>query len=170
MKKIVLVLICVIFVLNLKAQTVIVQNTNYIDNSQPQRVVERVVEKPVYIEVQPTKSEPITLNGYLRVFPEDLGSFSEYPGDIIADINRNKAYGISTWRIPTDGELRVLIQNADKIGLNKICVRADLNGIAHDYMYWFKASNGKYVGAFEYYTTYHKIDTERIVRLVSSGY
>ena len=153
------------------AQTVIIQNQNNQSNNQQERVIERVVEKPVYIEVErkTTNTGPFLLNGYLRVFPEDLGEFNEYPKTAIANINKNKAYGINTWRIPDEEEVRMLIQNAEKIGLRKVYVRRDLNGSEKNYMYWYKIANGNYVGMFDYYTTYHVTPTQRVIRLVSSG-
>lgn len=75
----------------------------------------------------------ITLAGYLRVYPEDLGKFEEYPASIVASMNRNKAYGISTWRLPTENELRILFNNQEKIGLGDPWSIGGYNG----YGYWY---------------------------------
>ncbi len=116
------------------------------------------------------------------MFPDDLGEFSEYPGTTIANINNNKAYGISTWRVPTDEELRMLIQNAEKIGLRKVSTKLirRYTGSPYepgepDYMYWYKSNAGSYIGTFEFQGRFFYLDghqmitTERVMRLVSSG-
>lgn len=60
---------------------------------------------------------PITLNGYLIVFNEDLGYFNRHPYDIIEQLNAQKKFGRDNWRIPTANELSVMEENAEKIGL-----------------------------------------------------
>lgn len=48
------------------------------------------------------------LYGYLKVFPEELGYFSQYPRNVIAKINDQAMYGYNNWRIPTKEEIAVL--------------------------------------------------------------
>ena len=111
---------------NANSNTVIIQNS-----TTP--VVERVIEKPVYIEryrtvyvdkPQPKRmarelSAPILLHDYLWVYPKDIGNFKKQSDalDIIQNINAQKPYGRNNWRIPTSGELALLENNADRVGL-----------------------------------------------------
>ena len=64
-------------------------------------------------------SDVKTLLGYLRVFPDDLGYFYEYPSSVIDAINRNRTYGISGWRLPTSEELSVLHSYGLQIGIRE---------------------------------------------------
>ena len=76
----------------------------------------------------------ITLHGYLRVYPEDLGDFEEYPSVIISRINNNKNYGISSWRLPTAEEFKILMSNSDKIGLGAPWSQGGYNGFGYWYL------------------------------------
>jgi len=58
------------------------------------------------------------LAGFLYVFPEDLGIFSEKPTDLIEGINRGKAHGIGNWRLPTPAEFALLRQSHRELGLS----------------------------------------------------
>ena len=40
----------------------------------------------------------VTLYGYLKVFPEDLGEFSSVPTNTIAIINKDGTHGYNNWR------------------------------------------------------------------------
>lgn len=169
MKKSILFIISYFLIHNyILGQTVIIQNQNY-QISQPVILVEKNASKPLYVTAFNNFeiSEPYTLYGFLKVYPCDLGEFSEYPQSLIDNINKNRSYGINTWRLPTEDEMRLLIENATRIGLRQVYTRKDLNGISKDYMYWFKTKDGNYVGAYSYYTTYHCFNTSRIIRLVS---
>ena len=97
------------------AQNIIIQQNNQPSNG---RVVEKVVEKNVYIPVRASsKKEAICLHGYLYVYPEDLGSFSKYPASVIASINNNKVYGKAHWRLPTSDELTIMRQYDKELNL-----------------------------------------------------
>ena len=67
--------------------------------------------------VTPTTSSPRkrtsveTLYGYLKIFPNELGSFQSEPTTVIAQINKQAKYGYNNWRIPTDEELSLLKAN-----------------------------------------------------------
>lgn len=56
-------------------------------------------------------SEPYVIYGYLKVFPNDLGTFSEQPKQVIARINQSQQYGYGTWRLPTNEELALMQAN-----------------------------------------------------------
>lgn len=62
-------------------------------------------------------SEPICINGYLWVYPIDLGYFTFHPYDVITQINAQNIYGRNNWRIPTQAELMMMEDNASTIGL-----------------------------------------------------
>lgn len=59
------------------------------------------------------------LYDYLYVYPEDLGTFTTKPTNIIAMNNRNNSYGYSDWRIPTLEEVQILQANATMLRLDK---------------------------------------------------
>lgn len=62
-------------------------------------------------------STPVCVNGYLWVYPVDLGYFTYHPADVIAQLNAQRKYGRSNWRIPTSSELMTMEDNAATIGL-----------------------------------------------------
>jgi len=54
---------------------------------------------------------PYVIYGYLKVFPNDLGTFEAEPKTIIARLNQNRQYGYGTWRLPTNEELALMKAN-----------------------------------------------------------
>lgn len=56
-------------------------------------------------------TEPTVLYGYLKVFPNDLGTFDSEPKTVIAHINQTQQYGYDTWRLPTIEELGLMRAN-----------------------------------------------------------
>lgn len=56
----------------------------------------------------PSSSEPYVIFGYLKVFPMDLGYFSEEPTTVIDRLNESMQYGYGTWRLPTNEELELM--------------------------------------------------------------
>ena len=115
MKKSILMVILVIACsVSSQAQNIIVQQNNM--PQQNEKVIIKEKEVPVFVEVKETAQGPICLHGYLYVYPEDLGWFKWYPGDIINSINIAKAYGRNNWRLPTWNELQVMRANRSKIG------------------------------------------------------
>ena len=63
-------------------------------------------------------NRPIVLMGYLTVFPEVLGHFSERPTNVINNINRQRLHGYSDWRLPTVEELQLICGNRQRFCLN----------------------------------------------------
>lgn len=57
------------------------------------------------------QQEPAILYGYLKVFPNDLGTFDSRPASVIANINKSQQYGYGTWRLPTNEELNLMRAN-----------------------------------------------------------
>lgn len=96
--------------------------------------------------ISTVSNKVITLMGYLLVCPEDLGEFSEYPADIIQNLNQNKAFGVGNWRLPTDAELNILKQNYQKIDL-----KYNMNGGARDFYYASEKNklNGDWTGGYK---------------------
>lgn len=109
------------------------QNYSVNQNQQTVNINVPVIEKKVYVDryrtvyvgVPSTRriarklGAPVQLHDYLWVYPEDLGEFKRQSDayEIIKHINKNHQYGRNTWRIPTPGELALLEQNGDYIGL-----------------------------------------------------
>lgn len=57
------------------------------------------------------QQEPAILYGYLKVFPNDIGTFDSKPATVIANINKSQQYGYGTWRLPTEEELNLMRAN-----------------------------------------------------------
>ena len=51
------------------------------------------------------------LYDYLKIFPNELGTFDSEPTSVISQINRQAKYGYNNWRIPTNEELSLLKAN-----------------------------------------------------------
>lgn len=100
------------------------QNSIIINNLPVIEKKEYIIKyRPVYIEKpQPRRyarklPAPICLQGFLWVYPEDLGTYTGGPNDIISQINRQELHGRNDWRIPTENELQLMENYADKCGL-----------------------------------------------------
>ncbi len=57
------------------------------------------------------QNAPFVIYDYLKVFPNDLGTFDAEPKTIIARLNQNQQYGYGTWRLPTNEELALMKAN-----------------------------------------------------------
>lgn len=51
------------------------------------------------------------LYGYLKIFPNELGTFQAEPTSVISQINAQAQHGYNNWRIPTNEELSLLRAN-----------------------------------------------------------
>lgn len=60
---------------------------------------------------QEVRTTPYVIYGYLKVFPNDLGTFESEPTTVIAQINKASQHGYNTWRIPTKEELSLMVAN-----------------------------------------------------------
>lgn len=60
---------------------------------------------------QETRTTPYVIYGYLKVFPNDLGTFESEPTSVISQINKAAQHGYNTWRIPTKEELSLMVAN-----------------------------------------------------------
>jgi hypothetical protein len=83
---------------------------------------------------QSTSSQPRKRNGveviygYLKVFPNELGSFESEPSSVIAQINKQAQHGYNNWRIPTNEELSLLRAN-NYLGDGQYMTKEHPNGI-----------------------------------------
>lgn len=59
--------------------------------------------------------KPVTLYGYLHVFPKDIGEFKTLPEQLLSAINKSSQYGYDSWRLPTIEELSIMRANSDLI-------------------------------------------------------
>ena len=57
------------------------------------------------------RTTPYVIYGYLKVFPNDLGSFDAEPRQVISRLNQSQQYGYGTWRLPTNEELALMRAN-----------------------------------------------------------
>lgn len=57
------------------------------------------------------RDEPYVIYGYLKVFPNDLGTFDAEPKQVIRRLNQSQSYGYGTWRLPTKEELQLMRAN-----------------------------------------------------------
>ena len=59
--------------------------------------------------------EPVTLFGYIHVFPTDIGEFQTLPAQLLSAINKKATYGYDSWRLPTTEELSIIRANSHMI-------------------------------------------------------
>lgn len=74
------------------------------------------------------RSRVEVLYGYLKIFPNELGTFESEPSSVIAQINKQAQHGYNNWRIPTNEELSLLRANG-YLGNGKYMTRETRNGI-----------------------------------------
>lgn len=68
------------------------------------------------------------LYGYLKIFPNELGTFQAEPTSVISQINAQAQHGYNNWRIPTNEELSLLRAN-NYLGNGEYMTREKRNGI-----------------------------------------
>lgn len=115
MKKGILSFMCLLACLLLSAQNIIVQQNNSVQQQQEPKVVYK--DRVVYVEKQ--SQGPILVAGYLWVYPDKIGYYDKCPTAIINGINKRRAYGKSTWRLPTSEEARLLFASYPQLDLKK---------------------------------------------------
>lgn len=89
-----------------KEKYIIEYRTEYKDRPSAKRVARRL-------------SAPVCLQGYLWIYPQDLGKHSSTPYSIINQINEQGNYGRDDWRIPSPEELHLMESCADECGLGE---------------------------------------------------
>lgn len=74
------------------------------------------------------RTDVVVLEGFLKLYPEDLGEFSREPNQVIKQINQQKRYGYNSWRLPTQEELDLIRSNGYLSG-NKYMTKEDPSGV-----------------------------------------
>ena len=57
------------------------------------------------------RTTPYVIYGYLKVFPNDLGTFDAEPRQVISRLNQSQQYGYGSWRLPTNEEVALMRAN-----------------------------------------------------------
>lgn len=57
------------------------------------------------------RTTPYVIYGYLKVFPNDLGTFDAEPRQVISRLNESQQFGYGSWRLPTNEELALMRAN-----------------------------------------------------------
>ena len=68
------------------------------------------------------------LYGYLKIFPNEIGTFQSEPTSVITRINSQAQHGYNNWRIPTNEELSILRAN-NYLGSGEYMTRESKHGI-----------------------------------------
>ena len=74
------------------------------------------------------RKDVVVLEGFLKLYPEDLGEFSREPSWLIKQINQQERYGYNSWRLPTQEELDLIRSNGYLSG-NKYMTKEDPSGV-----------------------------------------
>lgn len=74
------------------------------------------------------RTTPYVIYGYLKVFPNDLGSFDAEPRQVISRLNQSQQYGYGTWRLPTNEELSLMRAN-NVVGSGSYMTKENKKGI-----------------------------------------
>ena len=74
------------------------------------------------------RTTPYVLYGYLKVFPNDLGTFESEPRHVISRLNESQQFGYGSWRLPTNEELALMRAN-NLIGSGNYMTRENKKGI-----------------------------------------
>jgi hypothetical protein len=78
---------------------------------------------------QETRKTVEVVNGYLKIFPKELGEFNAEPIDAIAQINEQVQYGYNNWRIPTSIELSFIREANKYLGAGQYMTTEKKKGI-----------------------------------------
>ena len=74
------------------------------------------------------RTTPYVIYGYLKVFPNDLGTFDAEPRQVISRLNESQQFGYGSWRLPTNEELALMRAN-NLIGSGNYMTRENKKGI-----------------------------------------
>ncbi|MBQ8423919.1 MAG: hypothetical protein IJY36_06645 [Coprobacter sp.] len=81
-----------------------------------------------------SSDKPITLFGYITIFPSDIGEFQTLPAQLLSAINKKATYGYDTWRLPTADELSIMRANSNMIpnfkNADYLCADSTVGGFA----------------------------------------
>ena len=74
------------------------------------------------------RTTPYVIYGYLKVFPNDLGTFESEPRQVISRLNESQQFGYGSWRLPTNEELALMRAN-NLIGSGNYMTCENIKGI-----------------------------------------
>ena len=104
-------------------------NGNNIDNNGKASVLPKnMTTKITEDNSKRERTDVVVLEGFLKLYPEDLGEFSREPNQLIKQINQQKRYGYNSWRLPTQDELDLIRSNGYLSG-NKYMTKEDPSGV-----------------------------------------
>lgn len=122
---------------------------------QPQSSAASTPKKRTTVEV---------LYGYLKIFPNELGTFSAEPTSVIGQINAQAQYGYNNWRIPTNEELSLMRAN-NYLGSGEYMTKESKHGIV------LLVSDGKdYATIQAEEEAKRRAEQDRIARLKAQGW
>lgn len=90
------------------------------------------------------RTTPYVIYGYLKVFPNDLGSFDAEPRQVISRLNQSQQYGYGTWRLPTNEELALMRAN-NIVGSSEYMTQEVSKGIVRLVTDKEKGDNSRYI-------------------------
>lgn len=90
------------------------------------------------------RTTPYVIYGYLKVFPNDLGSFDAEPRQVISRLNQSQQYGYGTWRLPTNEELALMRAN-NVVGSGSYMTKENKKGIVRLVTDKEKGDNSRYI-------------------------
>ena len=104
-------------------------NGNNIDNNGKASVLPKnMTTKITEDNSKRERTDVVVLEGFLKLYPEDLGEFSSEPSWLIKLINQQERYGYNSWRLPTQEELDFIRSNGYLSG-NKYMTKEDPSGV-----------------------------------------
>ena len=74
------------------------------------------------------RTDVVVIDGYLKVYPQELGEFSEEPLALISQLNKECKYGYDSWRVPTQREMNMIRSNGYTSN-QKYMTQSDYSGI-----------------------------------------
>ena len=107
----------------------ITSDNNFNDNNGKESVLPKnMTTKITEDNSKRERTDVVVLEGFLKLYPEDLGEFSKEPSWLIKQINQQERYGYNSWRLPTQEELDFIRSNGYLSG-NKYMTKEDPSGV-----------------------------------------
>ena len=107
----------------------ITSDNNFNDNNGKESVLPKnMTTKITEDNSKRERTDVVVLEGFLKLYPEDLGEFSSEPSWLIKLINQQERYGYNSWRLPNQEELDFIRSNGYLSG-NKYMTKEDPSGV-----------------------------------------
>lgn len=107
----------------------ITSDNNFNDNNGKESVLPKnMTTKITEDNSKRERTDVVVLEGFLKLYPEDLGEFSSEPSWLIKQINQQERYGYNSWRLPNQEELDFIRSNGYLSG-NKYMTKEDPSGV-----------------------------------------